>query len=49
MTLMGKATEKGLEDVARRLLPSTFHKAGDVAKKVSSDPFAFPDRDTRQV
>jgi len=34
MSLMGKATEKGLEEVARAVLAPIFHAHGVSAKKV---------------
>ena len=34
MTLMGKATEKGLEEVARAVLAPHFHREGNVSYKV---------------
>ena len=34
MTLMGKATEKGLEEVTKRVLAPHFHQEGNPARKV---------------
>lgn len=34
MTLMGKATEKGLDEVARAVLAPHFHAPGEASKKV---------------
>ncbi|KAI9871318.1 MAG: hypothetical protein M1830_003036 [Pleopsidium flavum] len=38
MTLMGKATEKGLEEVARTVLAPHFHTQGGSAKKFAIRP-----------
>lgn len=39
MTLVGKASEKGLEEVARQVLAPAFHQPNQVAKKVSNIPY----------
>lgn len=41
MTLMGKATEKGLETVSKAVLGPAFHDGESTPKKVFSPSFAF--------
>lgn len=41
MSLMGKATEKGLETVSKAVLGPAFHEAESTPKKVSNPIFAF--------